>query len=499
MGHGSGFSKLIASAAQGLRRKLGETFAVLVAAIASLAVHAHYVLPGLGEGDAARFARIAFIWHVLGKVSFDIGYQSRTSTLYLQLEKLALDHGLPMRSLPTVVNSVSVAFGTATSVALYVLFRKLTTRPIAAAATLIYALTPGFWLGNVYGMPTVPGLFFFVVALIWFEAAARTKPDSPRLGLLGRLLAATLCLALAMSLKSDLVLGGGAFVGLALTRPIQRFRFVGYGVAVVVLGTLASIGYSHLVILPVDVADTASGGLIEFFKDWNKTFAVSLDALTTDTNNATISRCVGGLLFSVIVFAHLFGLVSGGRLRKQALLSLLWGLPPILAWGIRFGNSARHNVPAFPPLILFTVVVMFELCRQETRRAALLVASTMLASYCSNFSGDDSLRPQSNLLRLSEVMINYSVRNHTRARALAETPSPKLAVIVGYADPYTEFEVLSAAKHPKLDIKGPLILDDDGKITVLDSSAYRRKISPHALARRYQREGFETVSLSYRF
>jgi hypothetical protein len=486
--------------AQGLAARLsaaGERLVVLLLALVSLAVHAHYMVPGLGESDAARFTRIAFGWHVRHKISFDdVGYQIRTSTLYLQLERMALDHGLALRSLPAVVNWVSVILGTACSVALYVLFRKITTRPIAAAATIAYALTPGFWLGNIYGMPTVPGMFFFVLAVIAFLDATRLEREG--LAFFVRLGLALLFMFLAMSIKSDLALSGGAFLAAAFAQPGRRFRLSAYAGLVVVGATLASIAYAHLIVLPGAAAPTATGGLLAFLKSWNEAFGASFDALLNDQNNSTIVRCAGGLLFSVIVLALCYGLVAGGTLRKQALLALLWGLPPILAWGIRFGNSARHNVPAFPPLVLFATIFLFQIVSQDVRRGVALVALTLFLSYFSNTSGDSSLRPQSNLIALSEAMAKYTRNVHARAQELAKSPERKRAVLAGYADPWTEFEVLCETKTPSIEIGDTWVITDGDRTTVIDYSAYLQHVPIRRLARKYQSEGYEVLSLSYR-
>lgn len=475
-----------------------EPLLVFCAAVASLAVHAHFMLTGLGESDAARFARIAFLWHSRGKLSFDeVGYQIRTSTLYLQLEKLALDHHVAMHSLPTLVNWVNVVFGTACSVALYVLFRKLTTRPVAVTATLIHAITPGFWLGNVFGMPTVPGLLFFVLGLVAFVSA--TQAPATKVGLYLRLALAWLFMSTAMTLKSDLALSGGAFLAAALARPTQRWRFAIYAVAVVVGGTLASLAYTRLVVLPSKEAVTPGVGLIAFLKDWNASFAVSLDALLTDSNNTVIPRCVGGLLFGVIVLSVLYGLVVGGRPRKQAILALMWALPPILGWGIRFGNSTRHNVPAFPPLILLATIFLFDLAKQDTRRATALVVALMGLSYFSNTSGEEALKPQSNLLALTAVVERRTQNTHARARDLAQSPGQKRVVIAGYADAWTEFEVLSDGQNPKIgDSTDHMTIIDGERITIIDYDAYLGHKSAKAMARRYRAQGYEILSLSYR-
>jgi hypothetical protein len=486
----------VAWAAQQAQR-VREEVVVLIAAFISLVVHGHFILPGLGEQDAARFARIAYFWHSRGKIAFDdVGYQIRTSTLYLQSEKLLLDHGLPMHSLPNWVNWAAVGFGTAYSVAFYALCRRITTRPIAVAATLMHALTPAFWLGNLYGMPTVPGMFFFIVALILFLDASRL--DQAGFDFYLRLFGALLSMTLAMMNKSDVALGGGAFLGVAFARPTQRVRFACYAGAIVVGGTLCSIAYAHAVVLPSHAADTAAGGLMAFLKNWNKAFEVDFEALLDDNQNSTISRCVGGLLFCVIVLSICYGLVIGGRFRKQTLLALLWGLPPILAWGIRYGNSARHNVPAFPPLVLIGAIFLFEIVKYDVRRASALVVLTVAASYCSNSSGENSLRPQSNLLRLSETMARFTRGLHRGASAIADSPEQNKAIVGGYVDAYTEFEVLSRMQHPVFDISGDTwVITDGDRTTIIDYTA--RNGTARTVARKYRQRGFEPFSLSFRF
>ena len=481
-------------------QRVREEVVVLGVALLSLAVHGHFILPGLGEQDAARFARIAFFWHVRGKISFDdVGYQIRTSTLYLQLERVLLDHGVSMHALIDWLNWSAVGFGTAYSVAFYVLCRYVTTRPVAVAATVVHALTPAFWLANLYGMPTVPGMFCFLLGLIAFLSASRMSVSSARdrVGFYLRLFTALVGMTLAMTLKSDLALGGGAFLAVAFARSTQRFRFACYAAAIVVGGTLGSIAYAHAVVLPSAVTSSATGGLVDFLKNWNKSFEIDFDALGNDTNNSTISRCVGGVLFSVIVLAVCYGLVIGGRFRKQTLLALLWGLPPILAWGVRFGNSARHNVPAFPPLVLLSVIFLFEIVKYDVRRGAALVAATVLASYCSNTSGENSLRPQSNLLGLNETMARFTRSLHERARDIAASPAQKRALVGGYLDAYAEFELLSSMPHAAIDNSGDhWVITDGDRTTVFDYDV--KNSTARTVARRWKERGYEPFSLSFR-
>jgi hypothetical protein len=458
----------------------------------SIAVHHRYTVTGLGETDAARLARDSISWHLRGYMTGDSGsYTQRTSLLYLQLEKVLLDHGLSIGGLPRAMNWLSTVLGTACSVALYALFRALTEPRKALAATLIHALTPGFWLGNIYGMPTVPGLCFFVLALLAFLHASH----SSGLGSLGfwiLSLASFLGLFVALGFKADLALSCGAFLAVALARPGRRIPLTLAAAAIVGGATAGIVLYRRLIVTGSPGANTAS-----FLKEWNEHFPFRANALLTDANNTTIVRCAGGVLFSVIVLALIHGLVSGGALRRGVLLAALWGLPPILFWGFQFDNSARHNVPAFPPLVLCATLFLFHSVGDQPRRAAALIALLMSASYLSNTWGNGSIVPQSNLLALSEKVEALTQGFHEKARELSADPSPKRLVLYSSEDPYLLFEVMARAKQPRLET---LAEDDLWQLTdgpqVTRFFFSRNRGATRAVARRHEQRGFTVLSMA---
>ncbi len=480
--------------AQWLGSLRGELVVLTLAAILSIAVHAHFKVTGFGETDAARLARDAIGWHLQGYVSPEAaGYTERTSALYLRLEKALMDHGLAIRLLPLVMNWFSVVLGTGCSLALYALFRLLKGPRIAAAATVVHALTPGFWSGNVYGMPTVPGLFLFVLALIAFLLAVRTEElRSLRFGLLVALALGLLFLALGF--KADLALATGAFLAVALTRPERRWPLIGASALVVVCAVGGIVAYGRLVVSGQANSVAAGESTISFLQTWNRIFPFKTAALLTDSNNTTIVRCVGGLLFGVIVLALIYGWITGGALRREASLAALWGLPPILMWGFQFDDSSRHNIPAFPPLVFFAVIFVFHICAGELRRALPLLAALMFVNYFSNTSGNGSIVPQSDLAGLSEKIEGVTSGYHDKAREIAADPAPKRLVLYASEDPYVEYEVLARAQHPQLKMGLIWELTDGPQITHFFFS--RDRNATRNIVRDYKRDGFAILSIS---
>ncbi len=218
-----------------------------------------------------------------------------------------------MRSLPQFMNGLSVLASSACMVGLYLLFRQLSTPAIAAAATLVYSFTPCFWLGSVYGMPTLPALTLLVFSALAFGKAA----DQPRLRSLGFaafFALSALLAALAFSIKADMALSSGALLLALVARGRLRPVLLAGIVLIVGMGTLFTVLYARHVALPVVVAapkDThAVGG---FLDSWNGRFPFKWSLLIDPKNNAPITHAAGTLLFVVCVLALLQGALGNKR------------------------------------------------------------------------------------------------------------------------------------------------------------------------------------------
>jgi hypothetical protein len=462
-----------------------ESVWVLIAAALSLALHAKYRLTGFGEQDAARLARDAISWHLRGSIwAHETSYRMHTSPGYIHLLKRALDFGLPIRRLPRFMNWLSVALGTGCGIALYALWRQFVEPRHAAMALFLYSVTPGFWMGNVYGMPTIPALGAFALSLLAFVRA--TRLPSLRSRWLPVLIAASFaCLFWSLAFKADLVLCTGAFLAAAIAARGRRFQALGLASIVVLGAQFSSLRYVRAVLSYATEQNTG-----QFLQNWHSRFPFERKALLDAANGQTIVHCVGGVLFIVLVVAILGALFAGGRLCRVALAALVWGLPPILFWGFQFGNHVRHSVFGFAPLFLVVAHFVFRVVGERTWRAVGFALCLVGISYFSDTKGRGAVSPASNLLGATERLEDVTQGYHRSSRAAAASPSLKRAVIDGdVLSPYLDFEVFAAAKHPVV-IDGRE-LHDGPQVTMFAHSSNRQA---REIQREFRRQGFQILA-----
>ena len=167
----------------------------------------------------------------------------------------------------------------------------------------------------------------------------------------------------------------------------------------------------------------------------------------------------------------------------------------MIFWGLKSGNSARHNLPAFPPLLLLAAVMLFQLCQGKPRKVWLLIVLLTVAAQLDT-TGGNSVNPKVDLLATSHQVQGSSDSVHRRARQFAESQSPKKAIVESdYLGAYTEFEVWAAAKVPSLRASPRAILDGPERETRFVPVGNAR--AAKAAAARLRDEGYEVFSVQF--
>ena len=150
------------------RRRLCEAGII---AIVAFVLHAPFVLSGFGEPDAVRLAVYAASWREHGEF-VDVGsYTYRVSPAYLYFLRAALDRGVPLSAVPSVMNWTSACAGSFAVALLYLLCVEWFGSRTALGAVVLTSASPAFWLANIYGMPHLPSFAFFLLSLLFLSRA----------------------------------------------------------------------------------------------------------------------------------------------------------------------------------------------------------------------------------------------------------------------------------------------------------------------------------------
>jgi hypothetical protein len=420
----------------------GVTWVLL--AIAYVVVHASQIGSVFGEADGARMATDAAGWHYSGKVHLEsTEYRMRTSPLYLQLLKLAMDCGLHLRGLPRVMAWMSLLASVVALTGAYFLFRQFIGKVGAAIAVGFMILAPAFWLAASYGMSHGPGLAMFIVALSTFSVAL-TGERTPR-SFFGICALATLFVFMAIAFKADLVLNGLAFPGLVLAKRRLEWRTFVTSCAIVVIGLGLQMLYVKALVTPLPAAQSTT----EFAQTFNQKFPFALANFSAGA--ACITHAFGPvtLLFGVAALVSALTSREGYRL---AIFAVGWGLPIVLFWGFMLGNSARHNLSAVAPLSL--LLARLALNASETpARAAVFAAFIAGFDYTWDQKGEGTgfgtVVPRTDVFAIMPGVIEGSESTHKWARGFSRLRADKKALVARWSTPFAVYEVLRLDENAK--------------------------------------------------
>jgi hypothetical protein len=412
---------------------------LLAGAVAlSIVFHGSFVIRGFGEPDAARLAVAAGEWHATGTSLYQ-SYIYRTSPLYIHALKKLLDLGLPYTALPAFLNWASVVIGSLTLIPLYLLWRTLADRGVAALACVLLSFTPAFWVANIYGMAHLPSFSLFVTGLLFFT---RGLDRSGGAFAFHMVISAVLGI-LAVCLKADMILSCGAFLGVCLLRRKANVRTVALALAIPALAIFEVTLYARWI-----AADL--GGLGAFAGAWSERFPFTIDALRDGYNRTILANSMGYVVYVLCVLAIAYCVMMREHTRELVLVAL-WALPTVMFWGLKLGNSARHMMAAVAVLVFLAALVV------RTRiRAVWLLGSVTVCVLTLNYvlgpPKGNTISPTSQLHILRRVVQDYVGNLHEGATSFALLPMPAKMFVGGPGAPYAVFDVMARAKaieaHP---------------------------------------------------
>lgn len=413
------------------RLQANITSGVVLLVAFSYAVRRAYMLDRVGEPDLARLITAAASWHATGKLPPDT-YTARTSPLYLIFIRGLVGAGASLDAVTATLNEINVLCGALLALPLFLLWRRISNPTAALAAVVLLQIIPALWVGSLYGMPHIPALLFATFALVLFLRAL----DAPGRSLsLPYAAGAALLIAVACALKADIILICAAFPALAWCIRRVDWRALSASLVIPALGLGATMLLTRLA-LPDAIAHPMQAA------EWSHRFPAHF---------ALLFKAWGVRLDSAGLYVVAVGVVGGawlflrGKFRREIVLALVWGLPAVVFWGVRGGNSARHLAAAAVPFAWLAGVSLMEIFK--TREVRMLsVACVLQFNYTSGGSTSSTARPGSRLLLDAHKEQQYTRWLDDAARRAAADPAPKKLYVGTAGLPYYIYETENHAK-----------------------------------------------------
>lgn len=124
---------------------------------------------------------------------------------------------------------------------------------------------------------------------------------------------------------------------------------------------------------------------------------------------------------------------------KVLLFTLFWALPLLLFWSLKIGNSARHMMAGFCPLMFVGALTAVETLRNPKIRWPVLLVILAGNFFISPKGG--TISPTANLIELNRIVEDFAFVRHTFAKAFAELVDVENKLYIGSTTlAYVEFE-----------------------------------------------------------
>jgi hypothetical protein len=400
----------------------------------ALALHLPARLGALyGEPDVARLVDSALLWKRAGIRTEALSqYLYYTSPAYIYLITLLLPGTVgSLAPAASALNTINLIAAMVIPVPLYLLFRRVAGPPAALIATLFLTLVPAFWLGGLYGFPTLPAALFMVTAAWLFDCWL--AGDGRRRGRAAILIGCLLCLTASILLKADVYLSSVALWGLLLYRRRWTWR------AVALLALLEAAPIAVLCGVARGLLE-ASPGALTYAGTWTRTFPARPESAVTWWHAVQLVKSFG--LLTLPVFAVALLLLTRERRYALAAMLLTWAALPVAFWFPRPGDSARHHLQSTVPVALGIGILLARL-RAPWRYVALALLAAV--NYWAFRPSPSTVRTSGNLIRSGRLTAGWVAQDQRLARAFADRAEPRAAFLGTFTQPYVEDQVLSLA------------------------------------------------------
>lgn len=325
-------------------------FLLLISAV----LHFPFVLKGFGETDAAGLAVsiIDFITHGKNGYLTNLYFIDVVPLYVIYIKYFMKLLNYDYTYLLSVMNYTNATVGTLIIIPAYLLVKRLfDNNSIAFCTVLTFTFAPSVFQSSIYGFPHFIALFFILTSLYFFLLWL----DDPKHIWL---ILSFITLTAAILLKSDLVLGSGAYFGLLYIRKVKEKEKIVLPFLIIIL-SIASFLLLRQLMIGIDKGYTTSfPNLLDWFKHFfSPLHSKSISQILKDQVGA-IAYGIGILNFFMVIIASAFYLTK----RKSGILVLVlsWTALPTIIWLLLWINTARHNMVSVLPFIIIIFLFLYE-------------------------------------------------------------------------------------------------------------------------------------------
>ena len=441
-------------------------FLLIVLILACIFIHIPFLMTDyFGEPDAARIANNAFRSCFNGKLEKIVSAFSAPLYTYV-IYFLFKINVLNLSSTPYLMTLISLISSVIISAGLFIFLYRLTHSVWPAVCTTLFLqFNPVFWFNSIYGFPTMVSLALCMIAVICFLHALTTTGIHYKLSLISISFILFVCAVLT---KIDSI-----FVSALFCLPIW---LMDYSSKKKLLWTLLLFGITicifvlfNYIATPLSFHTTALGK----WGDWQREFSIDFGYFLSATNRAILLHSFGMFTLPLSIVGIVF-LWRDKRLRTLLFWFIMTTVPLVVFWGLRDGNSGRHNL--IPCVFLFCIIGLPTATRMRYLWCVLLVAMT-ITNYFWFPPSNSTVCPSGNIVSSSQLLAEKYERIHKTGKQLARLADWKMAVVGnGSAQPSLLYEMLNLKQD--LCKKYAYSRDENTKMTRL---VFRHKRRPQII------------------
>ena len=400
-----------------------------------LAFHTPFLLTDyFGEADSARIANDS-IRAAYNHKFIDLDYSTPSCPLYSDvLRFLIKSEVISVSSIPFWLTLASLISSAIITGGIFAFVFRLTHSLLSAfGASLILQFIPIFWFSSLYGFPTIVSLSLFVMSLVLFQSALS---KSLSLHIYALLTIALILYTMAVMIKIDIILASAIYClpvwqsGRSLK---VKFFWIGSLTLISIAEFLLYKQYSSMLYPGVDLD----------VNKWDLKYQSQLQIFFSEGHQRLIKETFGFLsLPAALVGSAIMGLQR--KWRSTLFWLVLAGLPFVILWGPKPGNSARHYLI---PSLFLCIVIALPLTMDAWRRFAwaILLSFGCVFNYFKYpaYALSFPYRLSGRLLASSYSLNQEAERLHAIGEKITYLPYTKVAVI-GNSNvlAYVRFEIL---------------------------------------------------------